>query len=228
MQKFLIILLWIISLVVAFIAGDYFELGRSIPEVTEYGRFLSNPKVTLVGDGRNITLLEDFVYIDPDERPWLAPKGRTVNGASIPQIFWSATGGPLSGKFRNASIVHDVECKDMKHDHDKVHLMFYHACLAGGVPRSKAKKLYWAVARFGPKWTFRMHQRTVQYENANGEAVAYPQTISEPMLFETEAPTEEDVKWAEEYFSQNDPPVQLIPNLDRGKPLPSAGSTLGN
>lgn len=127
---------WGISLVAAFFVGDYWDLHKSTIIPTKYGRFLSKPKVEFIGK-QEAKLLEDFVYVDPNGSPWLAPKDTKINGASIPREFWSLIGSPFSGKYFNASIVHDSECVLQKRRAEKVHLMFFHACLAGGVPQKK-------------------------------------------------------------------------------------------
>ena len=117
-----------------------------------WGEFPQSPKVELLSGGRNIRLLEDFVYIDPDGRSWSTPKDYEVNGASIPQAFWSFGFGPLEGKYRDASIVHDYACDLQSDPSDDVHLMFYYACRCGEVPEFDAKLLYMAVYWFGPSW----------------------------------------------------------------------------
>ena len=203
---------WLLSVVVAFFLGDYVELNRTTLIPTTHGRFLSLPNVTLL-DERTIQLQEDFVYIDPNDDPWLAPKGRKVNGASIPKIFWSATGGPLSGKYRNASIVHDVECDDRKRDHKRVHLMFYHACLAGGVPEKEAKRLYWAVSRFGPRWVGEVRSRQVHFTGRDGEQQLFVIQERHSHLLPAIEPTTEDAAWAATYFDEHDPPVEIIPHI---------------
>ena len=76
----------------------------------DWGKFPRPPVAELLDNGRELRLLEDFAYIDPHGTVWTAPKDAVVDGASIPQVFWTFTGGPLEGKFRNASIVHDVAC----------------------------------------------------------------------------------------------------------------------
>lgn len=103
-------------------------------------------------DGRTMTLLEDFVYVDPAGVEWKAPKGSQVNGASIPQFLWSVMGGPYEGKYRNASVVHDVECDVKKRDWLSVHRMFYGAMTCSGVEELQAKVMYWAVYQCGPRW----------------------------------------------------------------------------
>ena len=80
------------------------------------------------------------------------PAGSVVDGASIPQVFWSLVGGPFEGEYRNASVVHDVACDRKSEPWEAVHLMFYNACRCGGVGEKKAKLLYWAVYLGGPRW----------------------------------------------------------------------------
>ena len=91
--------------------------------------------------------------------------------------------------------------------------MFYHACLAGGVSDREAKKLYWAVARFGPKWTYETRTKMATYTGPDGTAESFEtyETVSVPIS--TDTATEEDLAWANEYFEKNDPPAQIIPLL---------------
>ncbi|MFM8436622.1 MAG: DUF1353 domain-containing protein [Planctomycetia bacterium] len=103
-------------------------------------------------DGRDMTLVEPFAYVDPARVRWLAPAGSVVNGASIPRPFWSLIGGPFEGRFRNASVVHDVACVDRTRPWRQVHRMFYEACRCGRVGAVKAKTMYYAVYHFGPRW----------------------------------------------------------------------------
>jgi hypothetical protein len=60
-------------------------------------------------------LLETFRYIDANGVAWMAPKDAVVDAASIPQEFWTFIGGPFEGKYRNASVCHDVACNERKH-----------------------------------------------------------------------------------------------------------------
>jgi len=112
----------------------------------------------LVHDGpdRDVRLLEDFFYIDPNGKRWPAPKDSIVNGASIPWPLWNKwIGPPFVGNYRRASVVHDVACElreKICKSSQEAHRMFYDACLCGGVSKAKAKVMYWAVRTFGPKW----------------------------------------------------------------------------
>jgi hypothetical protein len=97
-------------------------------------------------------LLSDFAYIDPGKGRWSAPTGSEVDGASIPQVFWSFIGGPFEGKYRNASVVHDVACDQRAKPWKDVHKMFYNASRRGGVGLVSAKVMYFAVYHWGPRW----------------------------------------------------------------------------
>jgi hypothetical protein len=86
-------------------------------------------------------LLRDFSFIEPNGTTWIAAAAHTpateddltIDGASIPPVFWSIIGGPYEGLYRNASIVHDAECTaPYKHRWKDVHRMFYRAARAGG------------------------------------------------------------------------------------------------
>src|SRR5262245_49195601 len=74
-----------------------------------------------LADGRRMKLLEPLEYIDPSGRHWLVPSGTVVDGASIPQVFWSVIGAPFSGPYRNASVVHDYFCDTRSRPYPDVH-----------------------------------------------------------------------------------------------------------
>jgi len=116
------------------------------------GRFLSDPVARWEPDGRTMTLIESFEYIDANERSWHVPSGVRVDGASIPPLFWSLIGGPFDGQYRNASIIHDYYCDNRQRRWEDVHRVFYEAMLTSGVSKSKASLMYKAVERFGPRW----------------------------------------------------------------------------
>ncbi|MBI3562886.1 MAG: DUF1353 domain-containing protein [Gammaproteobacteria bacterium] len=142
-----------------YLATGLVLLAMSFPAYSDspadFGRFLSKPQTEWDADGRDMSLLSDFVYEDQHHTRWTAKKGASINGASIPQVFWGIIGGPFEGKYRNASVVHDTECEPpYKHDWRDVHRMFYNASRAGGVPMYKAKTMYMAVYFCGPRWTW--------------------------------------------------------------------------
>lgn len=52
-------------------------------------RYEGTPQVQFPRDGRNVRLLSDLVLFDPQETRWAVSTGATVDGASIPRIFWA-------------------------------------------------------------------------------------------------------------------------------------------
>lgn len=106
-----------------------------------------------LSDGRKMKLLEDFAYVDASGKRWLAKKGSSIDGASIPRALWWS-GGPYEGTYREASVVHDVYCdEDPKSATWRaVHRMFYDAMLTSGVEQARALVMYGAVFRHGPRW----------------------------------------------------------------------------
>lgn len=123
--------------------------------MSNHGSFSGNPKTEWLvdesGSDRNMRLLEDFWYLDPDGRRWPAPRGSVVDGASIPRPLWSVVGSPYVDDYRRASIVHDVACDDPTVDRKAADVMFYQASRAGGCSFLQAMWLY-AGVRIGA-WT---------------------------------------------------------------------------
>jgi hypothetical protein len=117
------------------------------------GQFQGTVKTEWIDDSSKMRLLDDFGFVDAKGVTWSAPKNSLIDGASIPRELWCVAGLPYSGKYRRASVVHDVACDKRDHSWQDVHRMFYEACLAGGVAEQTAKLMYGAVYRFGPKWT---------------------------------------------------------------------------
>jgi hypothetical protein len=79
-----------------------------VPGGGNNGQFVGHVVPQWLDDGRKMKLVEPFRYIDPTGLSWDAPIGAVVDGASIPQVAWSVIGGPFEGKYRNASVIHDV------------------------------------------------------------------------------------------------------------------------
>jgi len=116
-------------------------------------RFIGDVVARWNADGREMTLIEPFEYIDPEGLSWKVPLGTVVDGASIPQFFWSLIGGPFDGKYRNASVVHDFYCQVRTRPYRKVHQVFRDAMDTSGVSSSKSWLMFEAVNRFGPRWS---------------------------------------------------------------------------
>ncbi len=131
-----------------------------LSNANEFGQHVGVIKSEWLNDGRKMKLLEDYHYIDPYGISWIAPKDSIIDGASIPQAAWSLIGGPYEGKYRNASVIHDVACKKKDRDWSKVHEAFYYAMRAYGVEELKAKTMYGAVYHLGPRWKIVMTKST--------------------------------------------------------------------
>lgn len=185
------------------------------PEPVSYGRFEGEVVASWNDDGRDMTLREDFAYIDPQGQRWTAPEGAVVNGASIPRPFWTLIGGPFEGQFRNASVVHDVECVDMKAPWEDVHRMFYEACRCGGVDERMAKTLYYAVHHFGPRWETVTETRVEISEDADGQAVEQEVTEQRTVRVDPPPPTLEEVEQVEALIEEEDPELSTIKKIDR-------------
>lgn len=119
-----------------------------------FGQFPDAPKVELIsaGDSTVYRLLQEFVFVDPNGLIWSVPETTKVDGASIPRVFWSFIGGPFSGKYVHASIIHDYYCCKKSRAADHTHRTFYFGMRAKGVSLWKSKLMYWAVSVFGPQW----------------------------------------------------------------------------
>jgi hypothetical protein len=102
---------------------------------------------------RDMRLIEPFTFTDANGKIWHVPAGTIVNGASIPQVFWSFVGSPYTGNYRRASVVHDHFCVMKTELWQDVHRMFFFAMVAGGVSELEAKVLYSFVYAGGPRWT---------------------------------------------------------------------------
>jgi len=126
------------------------------------GRFEGDVITKWNSDGRTMTLMADFTYIDSSGNSWTAKKGAIVDGASIPQWAWSIIGGPFEGNYRPASVIHDIACAEKKRAWRAVHLAFYEAMLTASVSEKTAKIMYAAVYHFGPKWETPIDKRILK------------------------------------------------------------------
>lgn len=121
---------------------------------SEFGKYLDDLIIKVLDDGRTVEVIGSYEYEDPNGKTWTVPDRYVVNGASIPQFLWSVVGGPYSGRYRNASVVHDYYCDVKSESWKDVHRMFYFAMRANNVSATRAKLMYSAVYRFGPRWNF--------------------------------------------------------------------------
>lgn len=176
----------------------------AVAEPSGWGRFIGDVVARWEDDGRDMTLVEPFAYVDPQDVRWDAPAGSVVNGASIPRGFWTLIGGPFEGRFRNASVVHDVACVTRDRAWQTVHRMFYDACRCGGVGRAKATTMYYAVYHFGPRWAVE-ERRTIVAGQPRLERVVRDETPAPP--------TAADVAAVNAYFATHEVDPDAIPAL---------------
>ena len=116
------------------VAAEYEDYGETDPGHTEF------------------ELLQDYSYRDDDGTVWTAPAGSIVNGASIPRVVWTSVGGPWSGKYRNAAVIHDYLTEERPSSSEVVHRLFLDGMLKNGVSKTRANLMYAAVVTFGGKW----------------------------------------------------------------------------
>lgn len=123
-----------------------------LTQAQDLGKYVGTVQTEWLEDGRRMRLLSPFAYFDPNGVEWNAPTGWVVEGASIPQVAWSFIGAPFEGKYRNASVIHDVGCDQKIRPWEAVHKVFYWAMRTSGVETWRAKIMYAAVYHFGPRW----------------------------------------------------------------------------
>jgi hypothetical protein len=97
-------------------------------------------------------LLAPLTFTRTDCSHWPVPAEIELDGASIPKALWSLIGGPFEGRYRDASIVHDYYCAARTRGWRDTHRVFYEAMRSSGESAAKAKIMYYAVYRFGPRW----------------------------------------------------------------------------
>lgn len=132
--------------------GEFDVPDTSFNTPPSNGQFIGRVVAEWLADGRTMRLLENFSFIDPHGIRWDAPAGSVVDGASIPQLFWSTIGGPFEGKYRNASVIHDIACDRKDRPWTDVHWVFHEAMLASSVDPIQAQVMFDGVWAFGPKW----------------------------------------------------------------------------
>ncbi|MDX8347391.1 DUF1353 domain-containing protein [Cognatiyoonia sp. IB215446] len=106
-------------------------------------------------------LLSPYTFIDCNGTRHTVPPYReiggetvptVINGASIPPSVWSLVGGPWSGRYRNAAVIHDYLVETRYSSSDVTHRIFYDAMVTSGTPAWKASLMYYAVLKGGAYW----------------------------------------------------------------------------
>jgi uncharacterized protein DUF1353 len=162
-------------------------VGHDARAQGQKGKYLDKLTVEMLDDGRKMRLLSDYRYLDEKNQMWVAPAGSVVDGASIPRALWSLVGSPLTGPYRNASVIHDYFCDQKVQKWEVVHRIFYEAMLVSGVDTIQAAYMYWAVFKFGPRWDVHSKIRKCGAECFGGILAPFPSIIMEGYLdFPTE------------------------------------------
>lgn len=174
---------------------------------SSWGSFSGPVRTQWEEDGVHMVLLNELRYTDPDGEVWVAPAGSRVNGASIPRAFWSIIGGPFDGKYRNASVLHDVAYGQQTRPWRDVDRMFYNAMRCSGVGAVTAKTMYYALLKYGRHWD---HPRAAAVERPGGGAEAPP---AERVTSVTPAEVGEVRNWIEE----NQPDLREIEGRATGR-----------
>jgi len=78
-----------------FIALIYSAPSVIAQTTNEWGYYTGTIQTEWLPDGRRMKILKDFSYIGPTQAEWHVPQAAIVDGASIPQAFWSIIGGPF-------------------------------------------------------------------------------------------------------------------------------------
>lgn len=118
----------------------------------KFGHYSGYVEARWENDGRTMTLLSELRYTDPNGKVWIAPAGSVVDGASIPRSLWSLMGGPFEGKYRNASVLHDVSYDQKTRPWSECDRMFYNAMRCSGVGAVEAGTMYYSLLKFGHHW----------------------------------------------------------------------------
>ena len=161
----------------------------------KWGAYSGYVEARWENDGRNMTLLSELRYIDPNGVIWIAPAGSVVDGASIPRSLWSLMGGPFEGKYRNASVLHDVSYDQHTKPWQECDRMFYNAMRCSGVGAVEAGTMYYVLRKFGRHWK---------------APKAAPVKVGEEIVARAEPVNQSDINATREWIRSSAPDLQQI------------------
>jgi Protein of unknown function (DUF1353) len=169
----------------------------------KWGYYSGAPEAKWDPNGRDMILLSELRYTDPQGVVWIAPAGARFDGASIPRSLWSVMGGPFEGKYRNASVLHDVAYEEHNRPWEDCDRMFYNAMRCSGVGAVEAKTMYYALYKFGHHWKFpiRRAKRVKEKELRAASAEQVPKAI--PV-------NESDIDQARDWIQSAEPSLEQI------------------
>ena len=182
-------------------AGGPSGIDQMIPGATKWGHYNGEPVTKWNPDGRTMTLLTELRYTDPHGEVWVAPVGSVVDGASMPRYLWSVMGGPFEGKYRNASVLHDVAYDQKNRPHEVCDRMFYHAMRCSGVSAVEAGTMYYALRKFGRHWK----APKAEPVKVGDEIVARPEEVRRAMPV-----NRGDINATRDWIRNSEPSVQQI------------------
>jgi Protein of unknown function (DUF1353) len=167
----------------------------ALKQQSKWGHYSGYVEARWENDGRTMTLLSELRYTDPDGAIWIAPAGSQVDGASIPRSLWSLMGGPFEGKYRNASVLHDVSYDQKNRPHEVCDRMFYNAMRCSGVSAVEAGTMYYALRKFGHHWK---------------APKAEPVKVGEEIVARAEPVNQGDINTTRDWIRNSDPSMQQI------------------
>ncbi len=117
--------------------------------------------LVLYDQGDEFELAYDFVVRVGGGTVLTAPAGTRTDGASIPRFFWRFIGPPMTGRYRQAAVIHDAAYTGVlkwhingaltPYDRKSADALFLKLMEALGVPWWRRKLMYTAVRCFGAK-----------------------------------------------------------------------------
>ncbi len=150
-----------------------------------------------------MTLLSELRYTDPKGVAWTAPAGAIVDGASIPRYLWSLMGGPFEGRYRNASVLHDVAYEKQDRPWGDCDRMFYNAMRCSGVSAVEAKTMYYTLYKFGRHWKFPV--KRAKPVKVSGQIVAKAEEIQRAIPVDPN-----QINQARDWISNSNPSLEQI------------------
>jgi len=185
----------LISILLFGCAGDKSWVRFAQKQSNKWGHYSGYVEARWENDGRTMTLLNELRYTDPQGAVWIAPAGSVVDGASIPRSLWSLMGGPFEGKYRNASVLHDVSYDQKTKPWPECDRMFYNAMRCSGVGAVDAGMMYYALRKFGHHWK---------------APKAEPVKVGEEPVTRAEPVNQNDINATRDWLRNSDPSLQQI------------------
>ena len=176
-------------------AGDKSWVQFAQKQSNKWGHYSGYVEARWENDGRSMTLLNELRYTDPQGVVWIAPAGSQVDGASIPRSLWTLMGGPFEGRYRNASVLHDVAYEQKNRPHEVCDQMFYNAMRCSGVGAVDAGMMYYTLRKFGHHWK---------------APKAEPVKVGDENVARAEPVNEAEINTTRDWIRNSDPSLQQI------------------